>query len=84
MKYIGFNIWLPRREKVQIEIYDDESKFLTDISGKNKPFKVEMDCIEGLKLVDDIFYEKLLKTKIKNMNDYKQFIEINNFHEYML
>jgi hypothetical protein len=43
-----------------------------------------MDCIEGLKLVDDIFYEKLLKTKIKNMNDYKQFIEINNFHEYML
>lgn len=87
MKYIAFDLNLPKKETKRIDLYDDESLILTDIFEKNKTLKIEFECFDfgydRLILITDEEYDYFLKHDIHE-TDYYSFIEKYNFYEYLI
>ena len=87
MKYIGFDLKLPKRKTETIDLYDDESLILIDLLGRTEPFKIEFDCFNFdydilIKITDEQYNYFL--THGTNETDYRSFIENYNFHEYLI
>ena len=88
MKYIGFDLKLPKRKTDGIDLYDDESLILTDLFGKSKPFKIEFECFnfgyDRLIVITDEQYNYFLTHGLEEKIDYYSFIEKYNFYEHLI
>ena len=88
MKYICFDIKLPKLKSSDIHLYDDETLFLTDLFKKHKPFKIESECFnfgfDNLKKITDEQYYFFLKHGIKDTHDYESFAKKYNFYEWLI
>jgi len=88
LKYIIFNIKLPKLKSSDIHLYDDETLFLTDLFKKHKPFKIEFECLNfdfyNLKKITDEQYDFFLKQEVKGAHDYESFAKKYNFYEWLI
>jgi hypothetical protein len=86
MKYIGFDI--SNSKMTNIELYDRETEIMTSISRGIQPLQMTFDAFDFqfdyLLEITDEQYHNFLNNGIPHTDNYKRFMQNNNFYQYMI